>query len=53
MRKFDDYLNKNSITHKITLFYLSEQNVKAKKVKRTTIRLVRTILTKQTIPMSL
>lgn len=40
IKKFDDYLKENGITHKVTAPYSPEQNGKAERVNRTIIGLV-------------
>lgn len=47
MEEFDDYLNKNSITHKFTALYLPKQNKTAKRVNYTIIGLVWAIFAQQ------
>ena len=53
IRKFDDYLKENSITHKVTALYSLKQNEKAERVNRIIIRLVWAIFAQQRLPKSL
>ncbi len=53
MRKFDDCLKENGISHEVTASFSPEQNGKAERVNHTIVAPVRAILAQQMLSMSI